>query len=80
MHETEEWLLTMQPVEVFGILYLLQWSVITTYTGFNLYSPVVTLYTTTLSIKGPILCLYTASVAFVWISEQTAIIFLYSIN
>jgi len=38
MHETEEWLLIMQPVQVlvFGILYLLQWSVITTYTGLTL--------------------------------------------
>jgi len=46
----------------------------------TLYSPVVTIRNTSLTFNNPTFCPHTVFVCFVWLSEQTAIISLYSIN
>ena len=46
----------------------------------TLWSPVVTLCTTSLTFTNSTFCLHSVFMCFVWISEQTAIISLYSIN
>ena len=46
----------------------------------TLYSPVVTIYTTTLAFNNSTFCPQSIFMCFVWISEQTTIISLYSIN
>jgi len=56
-----------------------------TLTGFynrylTLYSPVVTIRTTSLTFSNSTFCPHSVSVSFVWISEQTAIISLYNID
>ena len=43
-------------------------------------SPVVTIYTTSLTFNNSAFCPHSVFMWFVWISEQTAIISLYSIN
>jgi len=44
------------------------------------YSPVVTICTSSLTLTNSTFCPLTVFTCFVWISEQTAIISLYSIN
>jgi len=46
----------------------------------TLYSPVVTICTASLTISNSTFCPHSVFMCFVWISEQTAIISLYSIN
>ena len=46
----------------------------------TLYSPVVTICTASLTFNNSTFCPHTVFMCFVWISEQTAIISLYSIN
>jgi len=46
----------------------------------NLWSPVVTIYTTSLTFNNSTFCPHSVFMCFVWISEQTAIISLYNIN
>ena len=46
----------------------------------TLYSPVVTICTTSLTFNNCTFCPHTVFICFVWIWEQTAIISLYNIN
>ena len=46
----------------------------------TLYSPVVTICTASLTFNNSTFCPHTVIMCFLWIWEQTAIIFLYSIN
>jgi hypothetical protein len=46
----------------------------------TLYSPAVTVCTASLTCSNPTFCPHSVFMCFVWISEQTAIISLYSIN
>ena len=46
----------------------------------TLYSPVVSICTTSLTFNNSKFCPHTAFLCFVWISEQTTIISLYNIN
>ena len=46
----------------------------------TLYSPIVTIYTTSLTFTNSTFCPQSVFMWFVWISEQTAIISLYNIN
>jgi len=46
----------------------------------TLYSPLVTICTTSLTFNNSTFCPHSVFVCFVWISEQTAIISLYNIN
>ena len=46
----------------------------------TLYSPLVTICTTSLTFTYPTFCPHSVFMCFVWISEQTAIISLYNIN
>ena len=46
----------------------------------TLYSPVVTICTTSLTFNNSTLCPHSVFMCFVWISEQTAFISLYNIN
>ena len=46
----------------------------------TLYSPVVTICTTSLTFNNSTFCPHSVFMCFVWISEQTAIISLYNIN
>ena len=48
--------------------------------GLTLYSPVVTICTTSLTFNNSTFCPHSVFMCFVWISEQTAIISLHSIN
>ena len=49
-------------------------------TPFTFQSPVVTICTTSLTFNNSTFCPHTVFMCFVWISEQTAIVSLYSIN
>jgi len=49
-------------------------------TDLTLQSSVVTICTTTLTLNNSTFCPHNLFMCFVWISEQTAIISLYSIN
>ena len=46
----------------------------------TVYSPVVTICTTSLTFNNSTFCPHSVFMCFVWISEQTAIISLYNIN
>jgi len=46
----------------------------------TLYSPLVNICTTSLIFTNSTFCPHSVFVCFVWITEQTAIIFLYSVN
>ena len=51
------------------------------YRQWSLYvPPLVTMYTTSLTFTNSTLCTHSVFMCFVWISEQTAIISVYSIN
>ena len=49
-------------------------------TDLTLRSPVVTIYTASLTFNNSTFCTHIVFMCFVWISEQTAIISLYNIN
>ena len=49
-------------------------------TQLTLQSPVVTIYTASLTFNNSTFCPHSVFMCFVWIREQTAIISLYSIN
>ena len=57
-----------------------QWSLFVPHSGHNMYRTVVTICTTSLTSSNSTFCPHTVFMCFVWISEQTAIISLYSIN
>jgi len=57
-----------------------QWSLYVPHSGHYIYRPVVTICTTSLTFNNSTFCPHSVFVCFVWISEQTAIISLYSIN
>jgi len=59
-------------------LYSINWLVFVTV--LTLYSPVVTICTTSLTFNNSTFCPHTVFMCFVWILEQTAIIYLYRIN
>jgi hypothetical protein len=57
-----------------------QWSLYVPHSGHYMYSPVVTICTTSLSLNNSSSCPHSVFMCFVWISEQTAIISVYSIE
>jgi len=61
-------------------IYTAQWSLYVPHSCHYMYRPVVTICTTSLTFNNSTFCPHTVFMCFVWISEQTAIISLYSIN
>jgi len=57
-----------------------QWSLYVPHSGHYMYRTVVTICTASLTFSNSTFCPHTVFMCFVWISKQTAIISLYSIN
>jgi hypothetical protein len=57
-----------------------QWSLYVPHSSHYMYRTVVTICTTSLTFTNSMFCPHSVFVCFVWISEQTAFISLYSIN
>ena len=61
-------------------IYTAQWSLYVPHSGHYMYRTVVIICTTSLTFNNSTFYPHTVFMCFVWISEQTAIISLYSIN
>ena len=57
-----------------------QWSLYVSHSGHYMYRTVVTICTASLTFNNSTFCPHTVFMCFVWISEQTAIISLYSVK
>jgi len=57
-----------------------QWSLYVPHSGHYMYRTMLTICTTSLTFNNSTFCAHRVFICFVWISEQTAIISLYSIN
>jgi hypothetical protein len=57
-----------------------QWSLYVPHSGHYMYRTVVTIYTASLTLNNSTFCPHSVFMCFVWISEQRAIISMYSIN
>ena len=68
------WFVPTENTVQISMFLLVHWLILT------LYSPVVTICTTSLTFSNSTFCPHSVFICFVWISEQTAIISLYNIN